>query len=152
MSTAEPSNQTATCQALQAALQTLKERCQTFQRRIALLEEENGTLRTLQAKTTNAPEHAHEARTELRQLRETIVELTHQKMQMAEQIAMVGTENRQLWRRLSLFVKDHGDVEDAMDAVGPSTTLVTVNQQLRAPLLATTTPSNTNQTDRKSVV
>lgn len=153
MSTVELNTQTASHQALQAALQTLKERCQTFQRRITILEEENGTLRTLQAKSTNLPEHTHDSRanqTELRQLRETVAELTHQKMQMAEQISMVSTENRQLWRRLSLIVKDLGDVEDAMN-VGPSTALVTVsNQPLRAPL-ATTTASSTNQTGQNLI-
>ncbi|XP_050070440.1 protein spindle-F [Anopheles maculipalpis] len=143
MSTAEPSTQqNASNQALQAALQTLKERCQTFQRRITILEEENGTLRTLQAKSANQPEHTHDNRaanqTELRQLRETVAELTHQKMQMTEQISMVGTENRQLWRRLSLIVKELGEVEESMH-VGPSTTPSTiVNQQQR-------TPSSTNQ-------
>lgn len=148
MSVVEQNVQTASYQALQAALQTLKERCQTFQRRITILEEENGTLRALQAKSS-IPEHMHDTRavnqTELKQLRETVAELTHQKMQMAEQISMVGTENRQLWRRLSLIVKDHGEVEDV--TVGPSTTgLIThVQQQLRAPLSTTTITNQTGQ-------
>ncbi|XP_041768224.1 protein spindle-F [Anopheles merus] len=129
MSTAEP-NAATSQQALQAALQTLKERCQTFQRRIALLEEENDSLRSLQTRATVAEQLQLDSsrpanHTELRQLRESVAELTHQKMQLAEQIAMVDTENRQLWRRLSLIVKDLGEV-----TVGPSTTLtVTVNQQ-----------------------
>ncbi|XP_053662791.1 protein spindle-F [Anopheles marshallii] len=128
MSIAEPNTQTASQQALQAALQTLKERCQTFQRRITVLEEENGTLRTLQV--TTVPDNRAVNQTELKQLRETVAELTHQKIQMAEQISMVGTENRQLWRRLSLIVKDLGDVEGVN--VGPTATMVTVNQQQRA--------------------
>ncbi|XP_035919574.1 protein spindle-F [Anopheles stephensi] len=151
MSTAEPNTQTASHQALQTALQTLKERCQTLQRRITVLEEENGTLRTLQAKSSNAPDHSQRdsravQQTELRQLRETVAELTHQKMQMAEQISMVDTENRQLWRRLSLIAKDLGDVEDGMN-VGPSTALV--NQQPKAPL-ATTAPSTTTTTTNQT--
>uniref|UniRef100_A0A182W478 Zn-C2H2_12 domain-containing protein n=1 Tax=Anopheles minimus TaxID=112268 RepID=A0A182W478_9DIPT len=151
MSIAEPNTPIASHQALQAALQTLKERCQTFQRRITVLEEENGTLRALQVKST-MPEHMQNNRavnqTELKQLRETVVELTHQKMQMAEQISMVGTENRQLWRRLSQIVKDLGDVEGVN--VGPSATMITVNQQQKAPP-STTTTSATNQTGQNLI-
>uniref|UniRef100_A0A182MKP5 UBZ1-type domain-containing protein n=1 Tax=Anopheles culicifacies TaxID=139723 RepID=A0A182MKP5_9DIPT len=151
MSIAELNTQTASHQALQAALQTLKERCQTFQRRITLLEEENGTLRAQQAKST-MPEHMQDNRagnhTELKQLRETVAELTHQKMQMAEQISMVGTENRQLWRRLSLIAKDLGDVEGVN--VGPSATMITVNQQQKTPP-STTTTSATNQTGQNLI-
>ncbi|XP_049277345.1 protein spindle-F [Anopheles funestus] len=148
MSIVEPNTQTASNQALQTALQTLKERCQTFQRRITILEEENGTLRARQVKST-IPEQLHDNRaviqTELMQLRETVAELTHQKMQMAEQISMVGTENRQLWRRLSLIAKNLGDVDGVN--VGPSAT--TVNQQQRAP--PPPTSSSTNQTGQNLI-
>uniref|UniRef100_A0A182K102 Zn-C2H2_12 domain-containing protein n=1 Tax=Anopheles christyi TaxID=43041 RepID=A0A182K102_9DIPT len=142
MSISEPNTSTSQ-QALQAALQTLKERCQTFQRRIALLEEENDSLRSLQTKAT-VYEQLHDNnrpanQTELRQLRESVAELTHQKMQLAEQIAMVDTENRHLWRRLSLIVKDLGEVN-----VGPSTTLVTISQQ-QQPRVHSQTSNQTGQ-------
>uniref|UniRef100_A0A182P6V2 Zn-C2H2_12 domain-containing protein n=1 Tax=Anopheles epiroticus TaxID=199890 RepID=A0A182P6V2_9DIPT len=147
--TVEPNAPTSQ-QALQAALQTLKERCQTFQRRIALLEEENDSLRSLQTKSTIA-EQLHDTsrpidQTELRQLRESVAELSHQKMQLAEQIAMLDTENRQLWRRLSLIVKDLGEVN-----VGPSTTLVTVNQQQQLPRVPAPPATASHQTGQNLI-
>uniref|UniRef100_A0A182QNB4 UBZ1-type domain-containing protein n=1 Tax=Anopheles farauti TaxID=69004 RepID=A0A182QNB4_9DIPT len=123
----------ASHQALQAALQTLKERCQTLQRRIATLEEENGTLRMMQTvrAPSNAIDQSHEKRIldqthELEQLRTSVSELTHQKQQMAEQISIVGTENRQLWWRLSLIVKDHAAHRDPLPPHDPSSPSGTV--------------------------
>ncbi|XP_053677939.1 protein spindle-F [Anopheles nili] len=145
MSIAEPKDSPycipgASHHALQAALQTLKERCQTFQKRIASLEEENGTLRALQTKPPTVandqyPERRNSNPTELERLQAIVFELTHQKMQMAEHISMVTSENRQLWKRLSLIVKEitlslpEANVGEVGISVGPSTTLVTVNQQ-----------------------
>uniref|UniRef100_A0A182NAB9 Zn-C2H2_12 domain-containing protein n=1 Tax=Anopheles dirus TaxID=7168 RepID=A0A182NAB9_9DIPT len=133
-------------QALQAALQTLKERCQTFQRRIATLEEENGSLRMLQA-VQPAPntDQTHDKHTpdqmhELEQLRMSVSELTHQKMQMTEQISIVGTENRQLWRRLSLIMKDLAPHSDPLPH-DPSSPSVSAKTQ---PLPATTLPAGQN--------
>uniref|UniRef100_A0A182JKT5 Zn-C2H2_12 domain-containing protein n=1 Tax=Anopheles atroparvus TaxID=41427 RepID=A0A182JKT5_ANOAO len=100
--------------ALQVALQTLRERCQFFQKRIATLEEENSTLRAAQARSpvaTGASQFREKmvprtGQNELETLRESVVELTRQKTQLADHISMVAAENRQLWRRLSQIAKD----------------------------------------------
>ncbi|XP_049544039.1 protein spindle-F [Anopheles darlingi] len=101
--------QSAQHRALQAALQTLKERCQTLQKRIIILEDENVTLRASQTKETG--ERLHDkgkvaSTSEVEQLQSDVLELSRQKVQLAEQIAVVAGENRQLWRRLSQIVKD----------------------------------------------
>ncbi|XP_050099328.1 protein spindle-F isoform X2 [Anopheles aquasalis] len=103
--------QSAQHRALQAALQTLKERCQTLQKRIIILEDENVTLRANQAKepAERLQDKGKLASTlEVEQLQNDVLELSRQKVQLAEQIAVVASENRQLWRRLSQIVKDVG--------------------------------------------
>ncbi|XP_035779784.1 protein spindle-F-like isoform X2 [Anopheles albimanus] len=103
--------QSAQHRALQAALQTLKERCQSLQKRITILEDENVTLRASQARepTERLHDKAKGASTsEMEQLQKDVLELSRQKVQLAEQIAVVASENRQLWRRLSQIVKDAG--------------------------------------------
>ncbi|XP_052860742.1 protein spindle-F-like [Anopheles cruzii] len=93
--------------ALQAALQTLKERCQTLQKRISTLEDENLALRTTQTKTTGERGQGRSTTSmEVELLRHNVLELSRQKAQLAEQIAMIAGENRQLWGRLSQIVKD----------------------------------------------
>lgn len=100
--------------ALQVALQTLRERCQFFQKRLASLEEENTALRAAQARSpgSTGPGQFRERKAtnagqnEVETLRESVAELTRQKTQLADHISMVAAENRQLWRRLSQIAKD----------------------------------------------
>uniref|UniRef100_A0A2M4AN75 UBZ1-type domain-containing protein n=1 Tax=Anopheles triannulatus TaxID=58253 RepID=A0A2M4AN75_9DIPT len=101
--------QSAQHRALQAALQTLKERCQTLQKRIIILEDENVALRANQPKEPGERLHDNgkvSSTSEVEQLQSDVLELSRQKVQLAEQIAVVASENRQLWRRLSQIVKD----------------------------------------------
>lgn len=50
-------------------------------------------------------------KTERDTMREKISELTRQKMQLSEHIAMVAAENRQLWSRLSKLTKENETLE-----------------------------------------
>lgn len=83
--------------ALQIAFQTLKERCQQFQQRVAVLEEENLSLRTKQINI----ESSVDSLSELDTLKERITELTEQKAQLRNHVKIVTDENKQLWNRLS---------------------------------------------------
>lgn len=108
--------------ALHVALQTMKERCQSLQKRLSTLEEENLALRMAQSSIQpstglSGAETAIERRvsnqTELEVLREKISELSRQKVQLMDHISMVAAENRQLWSRLSKLTKDSQEVVDA---------------------------------------
>lgn len=52
-----------------------------------------------------------DAKTEKETMREKVNELTRQKMQLSEHIAMVAAENRQLWSRLSKLTKENETLE-----------------------------------------
>lgn len=108
--------------ALHVALQTMKERCQSLQKRLSTLEEENLALRMAQSSIQpstglSGAETAIERRvsnqTELEVLREKVSELSRQKVQLMDHISMVAAENRQLWSRLSKLTKDSQEVVDA---------------------------------------
>lgn len=108
--------------ALHVALQTMKERCQSLQKRLSTLEEENLALRMAQSSIQpstglSGAETAIERRvsnqTELEVLREKVSELSRQKVQLMDHISMVAAENRQLWSRLSKLTKDGQEVVDA---------------------------------------
>ncbi|XP_001864142.2 protein spindle-F [Culex quinquefasciatus] len=101
--------------ALHVALQTMKERCQSLQKRLCTVEEENLALRMAQSSIQpstglSGAETAIERRvsnqTELEVLREKVSELSRQKIQLMDHISMVAAENRQLWSRLSKLTKD----------------------------------------------
>lgn len=126
--------------ALQVALQTLRERCQFFQKRLATLEEENTALRAAQARPPGATgpgqfrerKVANAGQNEVETLRESVAELTRQKTQLADHISMVAAENRQLWRRLSQIAKDLPSSSadgEADNNPGHSTSSRTVNAQ-----------------------
>lgn len=83
--------------ALQVAFQTLKERCQQFQQRIAVLEEENVNLKTKQISIESSVDSLSEIDT----LKKSITELTEQKTQLRNHVKIVTDENKQLWNRLS---------------------------------------------------
>lgn len=100
--------------ALHVALQTMKERCQSLQQRLLLVEEDNLNLRLKLG--SDLPLIGNDAstqngRNEMEMLTERVSELTRQKFQLTEHIAMVATENRQLWSRLSKLAKNNQTVE-----------------------------------------
>lgn len=108
--------------ALHVALQTMKERCQSLQKRLSTLEEENLALRMAQSSiqpstglsgADTAIERRVSNQTELEVLREKVSELSRQKVQLMDHISMVAAENRQLWSRLSKLTKDSQEVVDA---------------------------------------
>lgn len=101
--------------ALHVALQTMKERCMALQERLTSVEEENLSLRlkygtdkpqAIERNRSNDSENSME-QSEVDILREKVGELTRQKFQLTEHIAMVASENRQLWSRLSKLTKDN---------------------------------------------
>lgn len=92
--------------ALHVALQTMKERCLTLQDRLTTVEEENLTLRKKHGMDKPSEANGMDS-SELEVLREKVAELTRQKFQLTEHIAMVASENRQLWSRLSKLTKDN---------------------------------------------
>lgn len=97
--------------ALQVALQTMKERCQSLQQRLTMVEDDNAKLRMGSGITTHteppiiSPSTSGD-QSEVELLRDKVAELSRQKVQLTEHIAMVATENRQLWSRLSKLTKD----------------------------------------------
>lgn len=97
--------------ALQVALQTMKERCQHLQQRLAAVEEENVRLRieNRRRKSDSActvaadafTNESEDSKTRIDGLEEKVAMLTRQKSQLTHHLFMVATENRQLWNRLS---------------------------------------------------
>lgn len=99
--------------ALNVALQTIKERCVHLQKRLYALESENSRLRL-----NNVNNDANESRnfdnslaSELENMRSKNAELTLQNSQLTENLSMISTENRKLWRRLSHLTKENVDNE-----------------------------------------
>lgn len=96
--------------ALNVALQTIKERCVHLQKRLYALESENSRLR-LNSVSNN--DKSNESRkdnsliSELETLRAKNAELTLQKSQLTENLSMISTENRKLWKRLSHLTKEN---------------------------------------------
>lgn len=101
--------------ALQVALQTMKERCQHLQQRLAAVEEENLRLRienrrrrSESAGTVTADaltDESEDSKTRIDSLEEKVAMLTRQKSQLTHHLFMVATENRQLWNRLSCLTQ-----------------------------------------------
>lgn len=98
--------------ALNVALQTIKERCMHLQKRLYALESENSRLRlnninSADNKSRNSADNS--LVTELEDLRGKNAELTLQKSQLTENLSMISTENRKLWKRLSHLTKENVD-------------------------------------------
>ncbi|XP_033211880.1 protein spindle-F isoform X2 [Belonocnema kinseyi] len=94
--------------ALRVAFQTMKERCQHLQARLAAVEEENVRLRLECGKDGAASVVRSELNSEEDEvlvLREKVEELTKQRSQLNHHIFMVAAENRQLWNRLTRLTR-----------------------------------------------
>ncbi|XP_055698433.1 protein spindle-F isoform X2 [Phlebotomus papatasi] len=91
--------------ALHIALTTLRERCQKLEARLSAVEEENHQLRLKLGDRQNL-DLGESAESEVGALQAKVSDLTRQKVQLTDHIAMVATENRQLWSRLSRLTKD----------------------------------------------
>lgn len=93
--------------ALNLALQTIKERCVHLQKRLYTLESENSRLRlnTLNIDKKNDSSQ-NDSLSEIEELRAKNSELTLQKNQLTDNLTMISTENRKLWKRLSQLTKE----------------------------------------------
>lgn len=100
--------------ALNLALQTIKERCVHLQKRLFALESENSQLRlnTLNNDKKNDSSHDNSL-TEIEGLRAKNAELTLQKNQLTDNLTMISTENRKLWKRLSQLTKEESSPESS---------------------------------------
>lgn len=97
--------------ALNVALQTIKERCVHLQKRLYALESENSRLRLNNVnidKTNDSRNSDNSLVSELENMRAKNAELTLQNSQLTENLSMISTENRKLWRRLSHLTKENG--------------------------------------------
>lgn len=119
--------------ALNLALQTIKERCVHLQKRLFALESENSRLRlnTLNSDKRNESQVDNSSITEIEELRSKNAELTLQKNQLTENLSMISTENRKLWKRLSQLTKESsGEESPATDSPEHPTTKAHSSQNL----------------------
>lgn len=132
--------------ALHIAIQTMKERCQTLQQRMTVVEEENRQLRQMAGTDKPRPNSGGHSNghSELENLREKVAELTRQKTQLTEHIAMVATENRQLWSRLSQLTKDNQNLGDSLNKIKNSLSITTATTTTTAAIASATTSTNQN--------
>ena len=117
--------------ALNLALQTIKERCVHLQKRLHALESENSRLRlnTINNDKKNESYFDNSINlSEVEELRSKNAELTLQKNQLSENLTMISTENRKLWKRLSQLTKDN--VEDEQNNGTLDTSKLQANQNL----------------------
>lgn len=132
VSSSQASDAQTTNYALHVALQTMKERCQSLQQRLVVVEDENITLRMQVG--MDSPKQAGRlplnARNEIDDLSEKVGQLTRQKYQLTEHIAMVATENRQLWSRLSKLTKDNQNLGTSLDKMKESVNTANNSQNL----------------------
>lgn len=91
--------------ALNLALQTIKERCVHLQKRLFALESENSKLRLNKLNSHNEND-LQSSLSEIEELRTKNAELNLQKTQLTENLTMISTENRKLWKRLSQLTKE----------------------------------------------
>lgn len=96
--------------ALNLALQTIKERCVHLQKRLFALESENSRLK-LNSVNNDKPSDS-ESLSEIQELRAKNAELALQKNQLTDNLTMISTENRKLWKRLSQLTKENLVEED----------------------------------------
>ncbi|XP_067014642.2 paramyosin [Anabrus simplex] len=99
--------------ALQVALQTMKERCQQLQQRLAVVEGENLSLKVEVEKchslssgknndgNSKCTSNDHPSKGDIEDLQQQVTQLSRQKSQLTHHIFMVTNENKQLWNRLS---------------------------------------------------
>lgn len=138
--------------ALQCGLETMKERCVTIQNRLSRVEEENVRLRMLSGidKPDISGNGENKSFTDDHEvLREKIGELTRQKMQLTDHIAMVASENRQLWSRLSKLTKDSqiNKIKEQTLIRSKTFTQNNPNPKLLRHKLNSTTDSSTDEVD-----
>lgn len=105
--------------ALHVALQTMKERCQSLQNRLSIVENENVTLR-MKIGLDKPTNDYDTGQSEVDLLKEKVAEITRQKFQLSDHIAMVATENRQLWSRLSKLTKDNETLGNSLNKIKDS--------------------------------
>lgn len=91
--------------ALFVAFETMKERCQRLQTRLAAVEKENMRFRLECGRDTSTAIVKADNSSEESTLQEKIEELTKQKCQLSDHVFMVAAENRQLWNRLTRLTK-----------------------------------------------
>ncbi|XP_046493236.1 protein spindle-F isoform X1 [Neodiprion pinetum] len=106
--------------ALQVALQTMKERCQQFQKRLDIAERENASLRVKcyrESSTAMLPATGDNQITELQILTDKVEQLTRIKTQLTHHIFMVANENRQLWKRLSRLTKTNKNLGNHLNKI-----------------------------------
>lgn len=96
--------------ALNLALQTIKERCVHLQKRLFALESENSRLK-LNSVNNDTPSD-NSSLSEIQELRAKNAELALQKNQLTDNLTMISTENRKLWKRLSQLTKESLVEED----------------------------------------
>ncbi|KAL3274690.1 hypothetical protein HHI36_016068 [Cryptolaemus montrouzieri] len=82
--------------ALKIAVTILRERCQLFQRRIAVLEEENMNLKLLCQKNDNN----QDSLTQIDSLKRHIASVVEENSNLQSRIKIMSQENRQLWSNL----------------------------------------------------
>lgn len=138
--------------ALQCGLETMKERCVTIQNRLSRVEEENVRLRMLSGidKPDISPNGENRSFGDDQEgLLEKIGELTRQKMQLTDHIAMVASENRQLWSRLSKLTKDSqiNKIKEQTLIRSKTFTQNNPNPKLLRHKLNSTTDSSTDEVD-----
>ena len=92
--------------ALNLALQTIKERCVHLQKRLFALESENSQLRLNTLNLNDKKSESSDSLSEIEVLRAKNAELTLQKNQLTDNLTMISTENRKLWKRLSQLTKE----------------------------------------------
>lgn len=114
--------------ALNLALQTIKERCLHLQKRLVALESENSKLRL----TQTSDKKNDNSLSEIEELRAKNAELTTQKNQLSENLSMISTENRKLWKRLSQLTKNGNPSDDPQQAEASTSGLANLkaNQNL----------------------
>lgn len=118
--------------ALNLALQTIKERCVHLQKRLFALESENSRLRLNQTNNEKSDSQANDnSLSEVEDLRAKNAELTLQKSQLTENLTMISTENRKLWKRLSQLTKEGiNDESPPQDSPESAATKANANQNL----------------------
>lgn len=102
--------------ALNLALQTIKERCVHLQKRLYALESENSQLRLNTLNHDKRNESRNDSSlSEVEELRSKNAELSLQKNQLTDNLTMISTENRKLWKRLSQLTKECPSEEPPSD-------------------------------------
>lgn len=121
--------------AIQIAVQTLRDRCKSLQHRVAVLEEENMSLR-VQCSRNQVNENSL---TEIDKLKGHITELTEQKDQLQNRIRMICNENQDLWNKLGKLTTVNKNLGDQLNKINDTVTQVTFPLQPHTPLIRSKT-------------